>query len=78
MHRGQLNISSPYQPTLHESSLFYNDLPIKDIRKVSSLNDNETIIGGAITNNDILVEVLLKEVSGVPIPQKADIKGNIC
>ena len=37
----------------------------------------EGIIGGDIGKNDILVEMLLKEVSGIPIPQKQEIKSNI-
>jgi hypothetical protein len=70
-----LNISSPYQPVLHDSGLFYNDLPIRDARKIGQ--SEEGLVGGEIANNDILVEIALKEVNGVPIPQKPEIKGNI-
>lgn len=30
-----------------------------------------------MANSDILVEILLKEINGVPIPQKPEIKNNI-
>ena len=30
-----------------------------------------------MAKSDLLVEILLKEVTGVPIPQRADVKGNI-
>ena len=36
------------------------------------------MLGGELSNTDILVEVLLKGISGVPIPQKVEIKSNIC
>ena len=36
------------------------------------------MLGGEVGNNDILVEVLLKSISGVPIPQKTEVKSNIC
>lgn len=41
----QLNISTPYRPSLHESALFYNDLPIKDIRN-SAQNTEQGLLGG--------------------------------
>jgi hypothetical protein len=59
---------------LHECGLFYNDLTVRDIRKVGQ---EEGIVAGEITGGDLLVEILMKEISGVPIPQKAEIKGNI-
>ena len=36
MYRGLLNISTPLKPVLHESGLFFNDLPLKDIRKIGN------------------------------------------
>lgn len=38
------NISSPYRPVLHESGLFYNDLPIRDAKKIGQ--SEEGLVGG--------------------------------
>lgn len=59
IYRQQLSISSPYRPALHESALFYNDLPIKDLRKATQSSD-DGLLGGELNNSDLLVELLLK------------------
>ena len=53
MYRNLLNISTTLKPVLHDSGLFYNDLPIKDIRKIG--NSEEKHLGGELKNSDIMV-----------------------
>lgn len=69
-----LTPATPYRPTLHDCALFYADLPLKDARKGSA---EEGLIVSELASGDLLVEILLKEVCGVPIPQKPEVKGNI-
>lgn len=53
MEKEIINISTPYRPSLHESGLFYCDLPLRDARKTGM--SEEGLIAGEIGKNDILV-----------------------